>query len=186
MDLLRASSVFLRIADKANIWGCEICKHIPASDNSCVNHAQTRITAIYPWCNILLPQKFHWKHCLLYSHTLLRIKKGNWQSTMKKNMSSRYAFQKAMSSDDMYLTQIHFHLYNTSGEQKTLFPIAPLEYRQTLPPSFCVHILSSDWIINNMTSIDAFKNIDKNLYIFASQYYVKKKKAKVIINIVLR
>lgn len=122
--------------------------------------------------NIHLPQPFHWKHCLLYNHTLLKIKKGNWQSTMKNNMSSRYAFKKAMSSDNMYLTQIHFHLYNTSGEQKTLFPIAPLEYRQNIPLSICVHILSSDWVINNMTSIDAFKNIDKNLYIFASQYYV--------------
>ncbi len=147
--------------------------HIPSSDYSRVNHAQTQITATVPWCNIHLPQTFHWKHCcLLYNHTLLRIKKGNWQSTMKNNMSSMYAFKKAMSSDNMYLTQIHFHLYNTSGEQKTLFPIAPLEYRQNIPLSICVHILSSDWVINNRTSIDAFKNIDKNLYIFASQYYV--------------
>lgn len=46
-----------------------------------------------------------------------------------------------------------------------------------VPPSICVHILSSDRIIN-MTSIDVFKNIDKNLYIFASQYYVKKKRKR--------
>lgn len=146
--------------------------HIPASDYSGVNHAQTPITATFPWCNIHLPQMFHWKHCLLYNHTLLRIKRvtGNrqWRITCQAGMLLKKQCHQTIRIWHKYI----FTCIILQVNRRLFFPITPLEYRQNVPLSICVHILSSDWIINNMTSIDAFKNIDKNLYIFASQYYV--------------